>query len=128
MYKPWSSVDHGYARPPERPAKLRTPQERYVCRQVMAIGTMASWSSPPSAMAAHRVLGRTYGQRLPGLICWSRVAAPSAKSDRRGVARDNYRSEPARWQREAAEQVQTVARRAASTPWNVDELQAFTRR
>jgi hypothetical protein len=45
IYKPWSSVDRGYARLPERPAKLRTPQDCYVCLQVMAIGTMASWSS-----------------------------------------------------------------------------------
>jgi hypothetical protein len=45
LYKPWASLDQGYARPPERPAKLRTPQDCYVCLQVMAIGTMASWSS-----------------------------------------------------------------------------------
>ncbi len=33
---------------------------------------------PTVAMAAHRVFSRTYGQRLPRLICWSSVAYLSA--------------------------------------------------
>ena len=68
IYKPWSSVGQGCP-PPERPAKLRTPQECFVCLHVMAVGTMPL-VLPAAAMAAHRLLGRTHGQRLPRLITY----------------------------------------------------------